>query len=65
MCYLKIKHDDKMVSKEKVMLHLYSLSEDKKQIRIAKAIADRISNDNPIGKVIMSLLQKAENGDFK
>ena len=54
-----------MVSKEKVMLYLYSLSEDKKQIRIAKAIADRIGSDNPIGRMIMSLLEKSENGDFK
>ncbi|MCK4797885.1 MAG: hypothetical protein KAT05_10905 [Spirochaetes bacterium] len=54
-----------MVSKEKVMLYLYSFTEDKKEIRIAKAIADRISRNNPIGKVIMSLLEKAENGDFK
>ena len=54
-----------MVSKEKLMLYLYSFTEDKKQIRIAKAIADRISSNNPIGKVIMSLLEKAENGDFK
>lgn len=54
-----------MVSKEKVMLYLYSFTEDNKEIRIAKSIADRISSNNPIEKVIMSLLEKAENGDSK
>lgn len=54
-----------MVSKEKVMLYLYGLMEEPKQIRIAKAIADRIGGNTQVGKVIMLLLEKAENGDFK
>lgn len=58
------KHNQE-VSKQKVMLYLYGFSEDPKQVRISKAIADRIAGNSPAGKVIMLLLQKAENGEFK
>lgn len=44
-----------MVSKQKVMLYLYGLMEDPEQIKVAKAIADRIGGNTQIGKVTMLL----------
>lgn len=49
----------------KVIHELLVIMEDPFQNDIAHATIDRIENHSPIGKLLIHLLEKAENGDFK
>ena len=49
----------------KVAMELRESMADPMQRRVAKATIDWVEDRSPVGKVIIDLLEKAENGDFK
>lgn len=50
---------------DKVDAELHDIMANPLQRKVAKALIDWIEDRSPVGKVVIDLLEKAENGNFR